>query len=118
MRVRPGSAAAVVAALAAISLSVACAGAGQPAAVEAPPATGVELRFTILQINDVYKVEGLERGRLGGLSRVRTLRKRLEAEGLTGTLLIDFAYPSAPRCRPGGGRCSSFTPEISSFRPS
>jgi superfamily II DNA or RNA helicase len=28
------------------------------------------------------------------------VRERLEAEGLTGTLLIDFEYPAAPRCQP------------------
>ncbi|HYC61788.1 MAG TPA: 5'-nucleotidase C-terminal domain-containing protein [Thermoanaerobaculia bacterium] len=38
-------------------------------------------RFKILQINDVYKIEGLEGGQLGGLARVRTLRKLLESDG-------------------------------------
>lgn len=38
-------------------------------------------RFTILQLNDVYRVEGLARGTLGGLARVRTIRKELEAGG-------------------------------------
>jgi 5'-nucleotidase len=38
-------------------------------------------RFTILQLNDVYKVEGLEHCQVGGLGRVRTIRKQLEAEG-------------------------------------
>jgi 2',3'-cyclic-nucleotide 2'-phosphodiesterase (5'-nucleotidase family) len=71
----------IAVALAVISLSAACAGAPPRRDVEPPPAATVESRFTILQINDVYKVEGLERGRLGGLARVRTLRKRLEAEG-------------------------------------
>jgi superfamily II DNA or RNA helicase len=28
------------------------------------------------------------------------VRERLEVEGLTGSLLIDFEYPPAPRCRP------------------
>ncbi|MCC7535013.1 MAG: DEAD/DEAH box helicase [Deltaproteobacteria bacterium] len=28
------------------------------------------------------------------------VRDRLESEGLSGTLLVDFAYPAAPRCRP------------------
>jgi superfamily II DNA or RNA helicase len=28
------------------------------------------------------------------------VRERLEAEGLAGTMLIDFDYPPAPRCRP------------------
>ena len=38
-------------------------------------------RFTILQLNDVYRVEGLENGALGGLARVRTVRRELEAQG-------------------------------------
>lgn len=28
------------------------------------------------------------------------VRERLESEGLGGTILVDFAYPPAPRCRP------------------
>ncbi len=65
----------------------------------APATTGVsaaEGRFAILQINDVYKVEGLEGGAVGGLSRVRTLRARLEAEG-TPVLVLhagDLLFPS------------------------
>lgn len=38
-------------------------------------------RFTILQINDVYRIEGIVKGRYGGLARLRTLRRQLEAEG-------------------------------------
>jgi 5'-nucleotidase len=38
-------------------------------------------RFKILQINDVYKIEGLESGQVGGMARVRTLRKLLESDG-------------------------------------
>lgn len=38
-------------------------------------------RFKILQINDVYKIEGLEGGQVGGMARVRTLRKLLESDG-------------------------------------
>ncbi|MFL6246297.1 MAG: bifunctional metallophosphatase/5'-nucleotidase [Thermoanaerobaculia bacterium] len=57
-----------------------------------PPAT----RFKILQINDVYKIEGLEGGQLGGLARVRTLRKLLESDG-TEVLVMhggDALFPS------------------------
>lgn len=32
----------------------------------------------ILAINDVYRIEGADHGRTGGLARVRTLRKELE----------------------------------------
>ena len=52
--------------------------------------------FRILQLNDVYKIEGLARGELGGLARVRTLRKQLEADGSAVLLLHagDALYPS------------------------
>jgi 5'-nucleotidase len=65
----------------------------EPSAAAAPRAGA---RFTILQINDVYKIEGLEGGRVGGLARVRTLRKRLEAEGRPVLLLHagDLLFPS------------------------
>lgn len=62
----------------------------------APPPPATSARFKILQINDVYKIEGLEGGNLGGLARVRTLRKHLEADG-TPVLLLhggDALYPS------------------------
>ena len=61
--------------------------------VQPPPATG---RFKILQINDLYKIEGLEGGQSGGLARVRTLRKQLEADGTTVLVLHggDAIYPS------------------------
>ncbi|HET8796380.1 MAG TPA: bifunctional UDP-sugar hydrolase/5'-nucleotidase [Thermoanaerobaculia bacterium] len=52
--------------------------------------------FRILQINDVYKIEGLEGGKSGGLARVRTLRKHLESDG-TPLLVLhggDAIYPS------------------------
>ncbi|HVE73051.1 MAG TPA: 5'-nucleotidase C-terminal domain-containing protein [Thermoanaerobaculia bacterium] len=53
-------------------------------------------RFKILQINDVYKIEGLEGGNAGGLARVRTLRRHLEDDG-TPVLVLhggDLLYPS------------------------
>lgn len=53
-------------------------------------------RFKILQINDVYKIEGLEGGQLGGMARVRTLRKLLESDG-TEVLVLhggDVLFPS------------------------
>jgi 5'-nucleotidase len=83
--------------LGAIALSLACAGA-PPGHGAAPPAPvpSAEARFTILQINDVYKIEGLQGGRLGGLARVRTLRKKLEAEGRPVLVLHagDLLFPS------------------------
>jgi 2',3'-cyclic-nucleotide 2'-phosphodiesterase (5'-nucleotidase family) len=59
-----------------------------------PPAAST--RFKILQINDVYKIEGLEGGQSGGLARLRTLRKHLESDG-TPVLVLhagDALYPS------------------------
>jgi 5'-nucleotidase len=75
--------------------AVACA--GTPTRPSAPSSTGrAEARFTILQVNDVYKIEGLERGAVGGLARLRTLRKRLEAEGRPVLVLHagDILFPS------------------------
>jgi 5'-nucleotidase len=61
------------------------------ATVTPPPA-----HFKILQVNDVYKIEGLEGGQSGGLARVRTLRKHLESDGSPVLLLHagDALYPS------------------------
>jgi 2',3'-cyclic-nucleotide 2'-phosphodiesterase (5'-nucleotidase family) len=86
----------IPAALGAVILSAACAVAPRRPDVEPPSAVAVESRFTILQINDLYKVEGLEGGRRGGLARVRTLRKRLEAEGRPVLVLHagDLLFPS------------------------
>src|SRR5215210_8946464 len=53
-------------------------------------------RFKILQINDVYKIEGLEGGNSGGLARVRMLRRHLKWDG-TPVLVLhggDLLYPS------------------------
>lgn len=53
-------------------------------------------QFTILAINDVYRIEGLNDGRKGGLARVRALRRMLEEESLAVLFLHagDFLYPS------------------------
>lgn len=53
-------------------------------------------RFTILQLNDVYRIEGLENGTRGGLARVRTIRRDLERQG-TPVLILhagDLLFPS------------------------
>jgi superfamily II DNA or RNA helicase len=45
--------------------------------------------------------EGKRRGFKAPLGPLpEDVRERLESEGLAGTLLVDFAYPPAPRCRP------------------
>ncbi|MFK8011772.1 MAG: hypothetical protein AB8B80_07010, partial [Marinicellaceae bacterium] len=40
-----------------------------------------EKSFAVLAINDVYRTEGLNNGKIGGLARVKTLRNQLIAEG-------------------------------------
>src|SRR6185503_2374576 len=47
-----------------------------PAATSAPGSRSA----VILAINDVYRIEGVERGTVGGIARVRTLRQQLERE--------------------------------------
>ena len=37
--------------------------------------------FTILSLNDVYRIEGLVDSDMGSLARVRTIRKQLESQG-------------------------------------
>ncbi len=61
-----------------------------------PAALPQEAHFTLLQINDVYKIEGLQKGQIGGLARVRTLRRQLEGEGKPVLMFLagDFLYPS------------------------
>ena len=62
---------------------------------------------------DVQRFTGRALARLGGaLEQMKRgfktpltalpedVRERLEAEGLVGTMLLDFDYPPAPRCRP------------------
>ena len=52
--------------------------------------------FKILAINDVYRSEGLDKGKLGGLARVRTIRNQLEQEDDNVLFLHagDFLQPS------------------------
>lgn len=56
-----------------------------------------DIEVTLLQINDVYEIEAVSGGKLGGLARVGTIRKRLIEEN-PNTLTImagDFFSPSA-----------------------
>ena len=79
--------------LAATALVAGCAGTARPGKpLAAAPGPG----FTILQINDTYKIEGLRAGAEGGLARVRTLRRQLEGEGRPVLVLHagDFLFPS------------------------
>ncbi len=87
------------ASLALVALLAGCAGSPQPAQVPplaSPAASPAATGFTILQINDTYKIEGLRAGAEGGLARVRTLRKELESEGRPVLVLHagDFLFPS------------------------
>lgn len=55
-----------------------------------------EKSFIILSINDVYRGEGLDTGKIGGLARVKTIRDQLLAEDNAVLLLHagDFLQPS------------------------
>jgi len=81
--------------LAALALGAAVAGAcastGRPPAPAAPART-----VTILAVNDVYRVEGVDAGAHGGLARLRTLRADLEEEAPDLLVLHagDFLFPS------------------------
>jgi len=55
-----------------------------------------EAHFSILQVNDTYKIEGLENGSIGGFARLRTLRRQLQESGEPLLVLHggDFLFPS------------------------
>ncbi|HEY0372820.1 MAG TPA: bifunctional UDP-sugar hydrolase/5'-nucleotidase [Thermoanaerobaculia bacterium] len=79
-----------------VLLAALCAFAAAACATTVPRSSQPVARFKILQINDVYKIEGLESGNTGGLARVRWLRKLLESDG-TPVLVLhggDALYPS------------------------
>jgi 2',3'-cyclic-nucleotide 2'-phosphodiesterase (5'-nucleotidase family) len=55
-----------------------------------------ERAFTVLAVNDVYRVEGVDQGAGGGLPRLRTLRRELQAAD-PGLLVLhagDMFFPS------------------------
>ncbi len=55
-----------------------------------------EINFTILQMNDVYEIAPLEKGKVGGMARVATFRNQLLEENLNVFTVLagDFLYPS------------------------
>ncbi len=55
-----------------------------------------EVSFSILQINDVYEIAPLEKGKVGGMARVATLEKKLRSQepNLYTVLAGDFLSPS------------------------
>jgi 2',3'-cyclic-nucleotide 2'-phosphodiesterase (5'-nucleotidase family) len=59
-------------------------------------AHSAERGFTILAINDVYRIAGVDEGRRGGIARVRSLRAELEREHPDLLVLHagDFLFPS------------------------
>lgn len=61
-----------------------------------PRATRETVNFTVLQMNDVYEISPLEGGKAGGLARVATVIKELEAENPNTISLLsgDFLSPS------------------------
>ena len=65
----------LAAALLALPLLTACASSHPGGPSQARERTAV-----LLSINDVYRIEGVEGGKAGGLSRVRALREELERE--------------------------------------
>jgi len=54
------------------------------------------VRITLLHLNDVYQIQPLEQGRVGGLARVATLRKRILAESPNNTLTFFAGDTLAP----------------------
>jgi 2',3'-cyclic-nucleotide 2'-phosphodiesterase (5'-nucleotidase family) len=54
------------------------------------------IKFTLLQLNDVYEIAPLEKGKVGGMARIGTIRKRLLAEtpNLLTVMAGDFLSPS------------------------
>lgn len=61
-----------------------------------PRASKDTVEFTVLQMNDVYEISPLEGGKAGGLARVATIVKELEAENPNTIALLsgDFLSPS------------------------
>src|SRR6187402_421908 len=74
---------------------VALASAGAILLASTPPAEK-DRTVVLLAINDVYRIEGLRDGSIGGLARVRALRKELEREAPDLLMLHggDFLFPS------------------------
>ncbi|HKY95964.1 MAG TPA: metallophosphoesterase, partial [Kiloniellales bacterium] len=61
-----------------------------------PPRVGDSGTVTILSMNDVYRIEGVDGGAVGGPARLRTLRQELAAADPDLIVLHagDFLYPS------------------------
>lgn len=59
-------------------------------------ATNAPVKFTVLQLNDVYEIAPLEGGKVGGLARVATVLKQLKKENPNTIAVMagDFMSPS------------------------
>ena len=79
-----------------ILLAAGCASVGPGEGTTRPGAS--ERGFTVLSVNDVYRIEGVDGGTQGSLARLRSLRRDLEAQGEDLLLLHagDFLSPSLP----------------------
>lgn len=66
---------------------------GRPAEIPAGPAVRT---VTLLHVNDVYRIEGVDEGTHGGIARLRTLRRELEREAPDLLVLHagDLLFPS------------------------
>jgi 2',3'-cyclic-nucleotide 2'-phosphodiesterase (5'-nucleotidase family) len=80
----------------AVVCAASCAQTAKPGATANIETNRHEAHFSILQVNDTYKVEGLENGSIGGFARLRTLRRQLQASGSPVLVLHsgDFLFPS------------------------
>lgn len=92
-RVRLLSLAALAALL--VATGVACATASRNTSGRSK-AAGPERTATLLAVNDIYRIEGLDDGALGGMARLRALRADLERTAPDLLLLHggDFLFPS------------------------
>jgi 2',3'-cyclic-nucleotide 2'-phosphodiesterase (5'-nucleotidase family) len=61
-----------------------------------PSASTGERRITFITVNDIYRIDGVSEGKVGGLTRLRTLRKWIEQDAPNAVLLHagDFLSPS------------------------
>jgi 2',3'-cyclic-nucleotide 2'-phosphodiesterase (5'-nucleotidase family) len=99
VRLRPNLAPSVRPAIAVLLFALfaaGCSSGGRQSPAPPPAAAALERTAVLLTINDVYRIEGVDGGTVGGLSRLRTLRRELEREAPDLLLLHagDLLYPS------------------------
>jgi len=64
---------------------------------KAAPAAQTIRQFTVMSVNDVYRIAGIEQGQIGSMARIRSLRRQLQEKD-PGLILInagDFLLPSS-----------------------